>query len=62
MPEKAFDKNTRFIINGKHGKNMVEYSRLPSEDERLFTANTRFKVLAREEREGKVWIEIEEVE
>ena len=41
---------------------MVEYSRLPWEDERLFPADTRFKVLEREEREGKVWIELEEVE
>ena len=41
---------------------MAEYSRIPKEDERLFTADTRFKVLAREEREGKVWIELEEVE
>ena len=50
------------IIHGKHGKNVAEYSRIPKEDERLFTADTRFKVLAREEREGKVWIELEEVE
>ena len=41
---------------------MVEHSRLPDEDERLFTADTRFKVLMREEREGKVWIKLEEVE
>ena len=41
---------------------MVRYSQYPKEDERLFTADTRFKVLAHEEREGKVWIKLEEVE
>ena len=62
MPEKAFDKNTRFIIHGKHGKNMVEYSRLPSEDERLFTADTRFKVLAADKEDGRWVIQLMEVE
>ena len=34
----------------------------PERGERLFTADTRFKVLMREERKGKVWIKLEEVE
>ena len=34
----------------------------PERGERLFTADTRFKVLMHEEREGKVWIKLEEVE
>ncbi len=58
----GFGGNTRFIIHGRRGKNVVRYSQYPKEDERLFTADTRFKVLAREEREGKVWIKLEEVE
>ena len=34
----------------------------PERGERLFTADTRFKVLACEGREGTVWIKLEEVE
>ena len=59
---KVFPGNTRFIVQGKHGKDVVQYSRHPREDERLFTADTRFLVVAREVRDGRLWIELAEVE
>lgn len=59
---KVFPGNTRFIVQGKHGKDMVQYSRHPREDERLFTADTQFLVVEREVRDGRLWIKLTEVE
>ena len=61
-PEKAFDGNTRFIIHGKRGKNVIRYSQHPKEKERLFIADTRFKVLAADRENGRWVIQLREVE
>ena len=54
--------NTLFIVHGKHGKNVEQYSQYPDENERLFTTDTRFKVLEHEKDGERIVIEIKEVE
>ena len=53
-------RNTRFVIRGRHGKDIRRYSAYPREDEVIFKAGTRVRVVGR--REGrKTYIEVEEV-
>ncbi len=55
------NRNTRFVIRGLHGKDIREYSAYPREDEVLFKAGTRVRVVNR--REGRrTYIEVEEID
>jgi len=58
----AYDRNTRFTIRGRHGKDVQAYSAHPSEDEILFAADTRFRVLSPPwERDGVLMVAVEEI-
>ena len=61
--DKAFRRNTRFTIHGRHGKRIDRLSEYPREDEVLFKSGSRFQVAKPPVREGGiVYIEIEEVD
>ncbi len=62
--EKAFRGNTRFVIKGRHGKDIKPYSQYATEDEVLFKAGTRMRVVGTPSRvsRGVVEIEVEEVD
>ena len=58
----AYDRNTRFTIRGRHGKDIQAYSAHPSEDEILFAADTRVRVLSPPwERDGVLMVAVEEI-
>ena len=59
---RPFSGNTQFIIHSKHGTRVDKMSAFPSENEVLFTAGTRFRVLRRREQGTRVIIEMEEVD
>ncbi len=58
----AFSRNTRFIIHGKHGKDIRRYSAIRSEDEVLFKAGSTFRVLNRRMDGNVLEFEVEEVD
>ena len=57
----AYTGNTRFTIRGRHGKDVRAYSAHPSEDEVLFGAGMRVRVLRRIDDGETLRIEVEEV-
>ena len=59
---KAFHRNSLFRIESRHGKDIKPYSAIPSEDEVLFKAGSRFRVLKRyKEPDGRYGYLLEEV-
>ena len=62
--EKAFRGNTRFVVKGKRGKDIRAYSAYATEDEVLFKAGTKMRVVGTPSRAsgGVVEIEVEEVD
>ena len=57
----AYRRNTRFIILGRHGKDISPYSATPGEDEVLFRSGTRVRVVSRRSMSRWLEIEVEEV-
>ena len=60
--DKAFKRNMRFTIRGRHGKDIRPYSAFPIEDEVLFRAGTQLRVVSRRDDAGLLKIEVEEVD
>ena len=61
--DKAYRRNTRLIIHGRRGKDIQAYSAHPGEDEILFEAGSRFRVLdVRDDDPAVLKIEVEEVD
>ncbi len=59
----AFSGNTRFIILARNGKDIRRYSAAESQDEVLFKAGSRFRVIGTPSRQGGLLvIEVEEVD
>ena len=60
----GFDCNGRhkFIITSKRGKRINGLSQKPGEREALFRDGTKFRILNIEEKGGKVWIGMEEID
>ena len=59
----GFGGNTRFVIQGKRGKDVKAYSANPTENEVLFKAGTRVRVTEEsEERDSVLHIHVEEVD
>lgn len=58
----AFHRNTRFILRGRHGKDVKPYSAVPGEDEVLFKASTKVRVVGTPtSRDGVLEIPVVEV-
>ena len=55
-------RNTRFNIRALHGKDIRSLSDYPGEDEVLFKAGSRFRVLITWGERGKAYIELKEVD
>ena len=61
--EKAFRRNALFRVKGRHGKDIKGYSAYASEDEVLFRAGTRVRVIELgQERDGRLRVEVEEID
>ena len=61
--KKPFRGNTRFVIRGKHGKDVKAYSNSPDEHEVLLRAGTRVRVTREQQRRsGVLEIYVEEVD
>lgn len=61
LEEKAFDKNTSYIIQSKTGKMVEDISYFQSEREVLFREGTKFKILKVDFENGKNLIYMEEI-
>jgi len=60
-PDNAFSrKEVRFVINSKTGRNVAGLSNSPDEKEILFKPDTKLKVLRHEEKDGKLFIYMDE--
>lgn len=60
--EKAFRGNTRFVVKARHGKDIRPYSAYTSEDEVVFKAGTKVRVLGRRNEGSVLEIAVEEVD
>ncbi|NEO85306.1 MAG: hypothetical protein F6J87_13815 [Spirulina sp. SIO3F2] len=61
--ESAYQKNTKFEIYSKNGKEIKNYSQYPNEKEVVFPPGTKFKVLEKTtDKDGNVHIKMVEVE
>ena len=58
----AFSRNTLLEIVARHGKDIRGYSAYPSENEVLFKAGSRFRVLSTRREKGRTKIQLEEVD
>ncbi len=57
-----FNGRHRFVITSKRGKRVNRFSQKQNEREVFFRDGTKFRVLNIEEKEGKVWISMEEID
>jgi hypothetical protein len=63
LSDKALNRNTRYIIQSKKGKNVMKFSEFESENEIILNAGTKFRVTEfnRNPTDGKTYIYMEEV-
>ena len=61
--EKAFRRNSLVRVEGKSGKDIRGYSHIPSEDEVLFKAGKKVRVIRQgREPDGRLRYEVEEID